>query len=88
MKVSAQYAESHLADLILAASNGEEIEIELPEKPALLLVSKRASSAAAKQFSRKDLFGKWEGLVALPTDEEWAAADRELEVEMNGSSAG
>ena len=38
MKVSAQYAEAHIADLFLVASNGEEVEIALPDKPALKLV--------------------------------------------------
>ena len=29
MKVSAQYAQEHFADLALAAANGEEVEIEV-----------------------------------------------------------
>jgi antitoxin (DNA-binding transcriptional repressor) of toxin-antitoxin stability system len=33
MKVSAQYAEAHFADILNAASNGEEVEIALPDKP-------------------------------------------------------
>jgi antitoxin (DNA-binding transcriptional repressor) of toxin-antitoxin stability system len=37
MKVSAQYAEEHFADLLNAASNGEEVEIALPGKPSILL---------------------------------------------------
>ena len=37
MKVSAQYAEAHFADILNAAYNGEEVEIALPGKPALVL---------------------------------------------------
>ena len=39
MKVSAQYAEEHFADILHAASNGEEVEITLPGQPALVLAS-------------------------------------------------
>lgn len=39
MKVSAQYAEEHFADILNAASNGEEVEIALPGKPALVLAA-------------------------------------------------
>ncbi len=38
MKVSAQYAETHLSDLISAADNGEVVEIARPDKPTLKLV--------------------------------------------------
>jgi antitoxin (DNA-binding transcriptional repressor) of toxin-antitoxin stability system len=34
MKVSAQYAQVHFADLIDAASNGEEVEIAVPDNTA------------------------------------------------------
>jgi antitoxin (DNA-binding transcriptional repressor) of toxin-antitoxin stability system len=34
MKVSAQYAEEHFADILNAASNGEEVEIALHGNPA------------------------------------------------------
>lgn len=38
MKVNIQYAETHLADLISAADNGEPVEIARPDKPALRFV--------------------------------------------------
>ena len=38
MRVNVQYAETHLADLISAADNGELVEIARPDKAALRLV--------------------------------------------------
>ncbi len=38
MKVSAEYAQAHIADLLALASEGEPVEIYLPDKPSLKLV--------------------------------------------------
>jgi antitoxin (DNA-binding transcriptional repressor) of toxin-antitoxin stability system len=38
MKVSAEYAQAHIADLLALASEGEAVEIFLPDKPSLKLV--------------------------------------------------
>jgi antitoxin (DNA-binding transcriptional repressor) of toxin-antitoxin stability system len=87
MKVSAQYAQEHFADLLNAASSGEEVEIALAGKPALLLAPRLAPRLAGRKGTpsgrpRAELLGAGEGLVTLPTDEEWRAMDKEIENEM------
>jgi len=73
MKVNAQYAESHLADLLSAAYSGEEVEIEAPNKPALrLVISNPAPKPSATSQEPRQL-GRLKGLIAIPTDEEWDA---------------
>ena len=79
MQVNLQYAEEHFADLVSAADSGQDVEISRPDKPALKLIVSPAA-ASAKHAPRK--FGAWEGLITLPTDEEWAAMDKEIEDEM------
>jgi antitoxin (DNA-binding transcriptional repressor) of toxin-antitoxin stability system len=84
MKVSAQYAQEHFPDLIDAAFNGEEVEIAVPDKPALVLVPRIAGRYGTPSGRpRRELLYAGEGLIAnLPTDEEWRAMDKELEDEM------
>jgi antitoxin (DNA-binding transcriptional repressor) of toxin-antitoxin stability system len=80
MKVSVQYAEQHFADLATAASLGEEVEIELPGKPVLKLVTSAPKSPARTPSGRprSELWGAWEGLVAAPTQEEWDRVHQEF----------
>jgi antitoxin (DNA-binding transcriptional repressor) of toxin-antitoxin stability system len=42
MKVSAQYAEEHFADLVSAFDSGEEVRIARPDKPGIRLVADEA----------------------------------------------
>ncbi len=91
MKVNVQYAETHFAELASSAARGEEVEVALPDGPTLKLVvsnpvvaaaeetGKRTRGANRNRVSRKGLFGAGEGLITLPTDEEWAAMDKEIE---------
>jgi antitoxin (DNA-binding transcriptional repressor) of toxin-antitoxin stability system len=90
MKVNVQYAETHFAELASSAARGEEVEVALPDGPTLkLVVSNSAPAAKAGErapfarrggrIGRKHLLGAGEGLIALPTDEEWAAMDKEIE---------
>ena len=81
VNVSLQYAQEHFADLISAADRGEEVEITRPDKPALRLVTS-PETAIRRTGSRCDLLGRGEGLITIPTDEEWAAMDKEIEDEM------
>lgn len=81
MKVNVQYAETHLADLASAVDNGEEVEIMRPDKPALRLVVSAPASAPKPNGPR--ILGAGRGEIAMPTDEEWRAADKELERLMN-----
>ncbi len=83
MKVSAQYAEEHFSEVLDAASNGEEVEIAVPGKPALFLAKRIAGRKGTPSGRpRAELFGAGEGLIKLPTDEEWRAMDKEIEDEM------
>jgi antitoxin (DNA-binding transcriptional repressor) of toxin-antitoxin stability system len=80
VNVSLQYAESHLADLADAVDKGEPIEISRPDKPTLsLIVSARPP---AKETGRR-ILGAGRGEMRVPSEEEWAAMDKELERQMN-----
>ncbi len=81
MNVSLQYAQEHLADLISAADRGEEVEITRPDEPVLRLVTSPETDAR-RVGNRRSLLGCGEGLITLPTDEGWAAMDKEIEDEM------
>jgi len=83
MKVSAQYAEEHFADLMLVASEGEEVEIAVPDKPSLKLVV--AGPKKLPSIPRRRALGAGRGELRVPSDEEWRAMDRELEQQMNGA---
>jgi antitoxin (DNA-binding transcriptional repressor) of toxin-antitoxin stability system len=81
MTVNLQYAETHLADLISAASRGETVQIEGPEHTAQIL----AFPASAKPTSGRRILGAGRGEMRVPIEEEWRAADKELERLMNES---
>ncbi len=83
MKVSAQYAETHLSDLISAADNGEVVEIARPDKPTLKLVVSTPVSPA-KQTGRR-ILGAGRGEIRVPSEQEWREMDKELERQMNDS---
>jgi antitoxin (DNA-binding transcriptional repressor) of toxin-antitoxin stability system len=80
MKVSVQYAESHIADLLQAADSGEEVEITRPDKPALFLAP-RPSSVPLKRTTPR-ILGAGRGEMRVPFWEEWKAIDKEVEQEM------
>jgi antitoxin (DNA-binding transcriptional repressor) of toxin-antitoxin stability system len=80
MTVDLQYAETHLADLISAASRGEAVQIEGPEFTAQIL-----ASPAPKPASGRRILGAARGRIAMPPMEDWIAADKELERLMNDS---
>ena len=89
MKVNVQYAETHLADLISAADNGEIVEIARPDKSTLrLVVDNEPARAEMASQGRRSFLGGWEGRFTLPSDDEWHAMDKEIEDEMlNGDIA-
>jgi antitoxin (DNA-binding transcriptional repressor) of toxin-antitoxin stability system len=81
MKVSAEYAEEHFADILHTAMRGEDVEIATPDRPSLRLT--RVPSSATMPSSRKVRpLGRLKGLLELPTDAEWAAMDKEIEDQM------
>ena len=83
MTISAQYAETTVADLLSAADNGEEVIIARPGKPTLRLIADETLvQPKSRVIGRKHLMGALEGLVTLPTDEEWKAMDKEIEDDM------
>ena len=82
MKVSAEYAETHFSQLLSAVYEGEEVRIASPDKPGVRLVVDEPPREPGTRVRRKDLFGAGEGLITLPTDEEWRAVDAEIEDEM------
>ncbi len=83
MKVSAQYAATHLDDILTAVESGEEVRIDRPNKPGIRLVVDNAPiGSAAPQTGRRHLFGAGKGLVTVPTDEQWDAMKKELAADM------
>jgi antitoxin (DNA-binding transcriptional repressor) of toxin-antitoxin stability system len=78
MKVSAQYAEEHFADIVHTAMRGEDVEIATPEQPSLRLTLIHSSVTVPAGRKVRPL-GRLKGLIELPTDEEWAAMDKEIE---------
>ena len=81
MKVSAQYAQEHLDDLLAAAGSGEEVEIARPDQSAFRLTLVRP---APKPPARR-ILGAGRGELRVPSEEEWRAMDKELESQMNDS---
>ncbi len=82
MEVNVHHAKTHLSKLIAAAESGEEVIIARNGKPVI----KFTLITAPVKKSRKHLLGAWEGRVNLPTDEEWAGMDKEIEDDLlNGS---
>ena len=90
MKVSAQYAASHLDDILSAVESGEEVHIDRPNKPGIRLVVDNAPSAPTPPQTgrrilgagRRHLFGAGKGLVTVPTDQQWDAMKKELAADM------
>jgi antitoxin (DNA-binding transcriptional repressor) of toxin-antitoxin stability system len=73
MKVTAQYAEQHFADLLTAADTGEEVEIAHPDHPTyrLELVKPEPPKPTAKR-----ILGAGRRKMIVPTWEEWKALDK------------
>jgi antitoxin (DNA-binding transcriptional repressor) of toxin-antitoxin stability system len=80
MKVSAQYAEEHFADILHAADNGEEVEIARADQATYRL--ELVKSVPFKRTSPR-ILGEGVGEMIVPSWEEWKAIDKELEREVN-----
>ncbi len=78
MKVSAQYAETHLSQLISAADNGEEVEIDRPGKPALKLVPV-PSATNTPVAPKSSLLNAAKGQIWLADD--WDSPETNKEIE-------
>jgi antitoxin (DNA-binding transcriptional repressor) of toxin-antitoxin stability system len=78
MKVSVQYAQEHLADLAIAASRGEDVEIDGPGNASFRLTLVKPTDKASPRRPRREVWGAWEGQVAAPTQEEWTAGHQQF----------
>jgi antitoxin (DNA-binding transcriptional repressor) of toxin-antitoxin stability system len=81
MKVSAQYAQEHFAEILNAAESGEPVEIARPDKPTLKLVLSTAIAPAKPAGQR--ILGAGRGELRVPSEEEWRQMDMELQRQMN-----
>jgi len=71
MKVSAQYAEEHFADIAHTAMRGEVVVIAFPDDAALSVTLLKPAATTVPRRPRGELWGAGEGLVKSPTQEEW-----------------
>jgi antitoxin (DNA-binding transcriptional repressor) of toxin-antitoxin stability system len=68
MQVSAQYAESHLEELLDATEKGEVIEIARPSKASVKLTLVPAPAPAPKKVDRTGMFGSGKGKIWMAED--------------------
>jgi antitoxin (DNA-binding transcriptional repressor) of toxin-antitoxin stability system len=74
MKVSAQYAEAHLKELLAATESGEDVEISRPDKPAVRL----ALVPPAATGNRSGMFGSGKGKIRAADD--WDSPETNAEI--------
>ena len=85
MKVSAQYAVEHFAELLSAQDRGEEVEIARDSKPTLMLVTKPEAAPAIVKRPRSELFGSWAGKGWISENFNSPELNKEIEDEfLNG----
>jgi prevent-host-death family protein len=72
-QVNMHEAKTHLSKLVERVEGGEEIVISRAGKPAAKLVP------IAQSRPGKRVLGTLRGKMVLPSDEEWAEMDREIE---------
>ena len=82
MKVSAQYAQEHFADILTAIDTGEEVELTRPGQPSVRLLLVEPLSEF-KPATGKRILGAGRGEMRIPSEEEWAAMDKEIAHQMN-----
>lgn len=85
MKVSAQYAETHLSQLFAAAKAGEDVEIAQSDETAfrlILLSSTGAPKRPDPSATRRRILGAGRGELRVPNETEWQHMKRETEEQM------
>jgi hypothetical protein len=82
MKVSAQYAEEHFADILHTAMGGEDVKIATPEQASVRLTLVKPAPKTPSGRPRHELWGAWEGLVTAPDQGEWDAIHEQFLSEM------
>ena len=80
MKVSAQFAFSHFEDISAAIDRGEDVEIERPGKSGLHLVLRPTETSVPNSGRR--VLGALAGQMRVPTEQEWAEMDQEIQRQM------
>jgi antitoxin (DNA-binding transcriptional repressor) of toxin-antitoxin stability system len=83
MTVSAQYAATHLDDILSAVDEGEQVRIDRADKPSIRLIVEKSTERNAAQQAGRRILGAGRGELRVPSIEEWAQMDRELEHLMN-----
>ena len=78
MKVSAQYAQEHLPDLLTAIDTGKEVELTRPGQSSVRLVLVVSTPAKTPTTNGKRILGAGVGKLRVPTFEEWQAMDADL----------
>ncbi len=86
MKVSAQYAAEHFEDLVVAAHNGEPVEIACAGKPGLQLVRSAVANPAAPLAQR--VLGAGKAIFPLPEEAELDRIDQEWKHAMDEKTFG
>jgi antitoxin (DNA-binding transcriptional repressor) of toxin-antitoxin stability system len=74
MKVSAQYAESHLEELLDATEKGQSVEIARPNRASVKLTL----VPAAEKFDRSGMFGSGKGMIWMADDWDSPEASEEI----------
>jgi antitoxin (DNA-binding transcriptional repressor) of toxin-antitoxin stability system len=74
MKVSAQYAESHLAELLEATDNGQSVEIARPNKASVKLTL----VPSPEKFDRTGMVGSGKGMIWMSDDFDSPEANEEI----------
>ncbi len=77
MKVTAEYAQQHLAELLETADHGHEIEIAREGKSSAKLIVMPSSSQRTSSRLGPVILGAGRGELVVPTDEEWRAMKEE-----------
>jgi antitoxin (DNA-binding transcriptional repressor) of toxin-antitoxin stability system len=74
MRVSAQYAESHLEELLDATDKGQVVEIARPDKASVKLTLVPVS----EKFDRSGMFGWGKGKIWISDDFDSPEANEEI----------
>jgi antitoxin (DNA-binding transcriptional repressor) of toxin-antitoxin stability system len=71
MKVSAQHAQEHFADILTAIDTGEEVELTRPGQPSVRLTLVVSNEPTRDLPRLPRMPGRPKGIIEVPTDEEW-----------------
>jgi antitoxin (DNA-binding transcriptional repressor) of toxin-antitoxin stability system len=75
MKVSAEYAQEHFADILTAIDTGEEVELTRPGQPSVRLMLVEPAPVKKQHLNGKRILGAGRGEMRVPSFEEWQAMD-------------